>query len=230
MENINTGVTISENDKQIVKSIAPLVVVILLFVLVGKFGISQITNLREKIATAKKTESVLSQKYNVLKSVAVVSASGSNQTLAALPKSNPAILIQSQVKSLAAQNLVILDTLKSGGSSSGSDLPSVVTTMEVEGPKEGIIALIKAVDTIAPITTVEKVSFTEAAALTKAEIGLRTYYSPLPKTIPMVTQPVTDLTSAERTLLSQIATLSQPTFSDILVATQSALNPNPFGQ
>lgn len=230
MENISTNVNVSENDKQIIKSVAPLVIVILLFFVVGKFGIAQITGLRSKISAAKKTESVLSQKYNVLKSVAVVAASGSNQTLAALPKDNPAVMLQSQVKSIAASNLLVIDSLKSIGVSSTSDLSSVTTTIELNGPKEAIIAFIRAMDTIAPITTVDKVSFSETGASVKAEIGLRTYYAPLPKTIPTVTQPVVDLTASEKALLTQISSLTQPTFSDILVATQSALNPNPFGQ
>lgn len=230
MENISTNVNISENNKQIIKSVAPFVIVILLFFVVGKFGIAQITGLRDKISTAKKTESVLSQKYNVLKSVAVVAASGSNQTLAALPKDNPAVMLQSQVKSIAASNLLVIDSLKSVGVSSTSDLSSVTTTVELNGPKDAIIAFIRAMDTIAPITTVDKVSFSETGASVKAEIGLRTYYAPLPKTIPTVTQPVVDLTASEKALLTQISSLTQPTFSDILVATQSALNPDPFGQ
>ena len=230
MENITTGVKISENDKQIIKAVAPLVIVVLLFIVVGKFGVTQITDLRNKIATAKKTESVLSQKYDILRSVSVVAATGSNQTLAALPKDNPAVVLQSQVKSVATSNLLAINSIKSVGGISESDLSSIVTTVELSGTKDAIIAFIKAVDTIAPITTIDKVSFSGEGASVNAEIGLRTYYAPLPKTIPTVTQPIVDLTSSEKALLTQISSLTQPIFSDILVSTQSALNPNPFGQ
>lgn len=222
--------SMSENNKQIIKSVAPLVVVILLSFFVGKFGIAQITDLREKISTAKKTESILSQKLNILQSVAVVAAGGSSQVLAALPKSNPTIMQQSQIKSIAASNLLVINSLKSVGASSNPDLPSVATVVELEGPKDGIIAFIRAMDTIAPITTVDKVSFSDTGNSVNAEVGLRTYYAPLPKTIPTVTQPVVDLTSSEKALITELASLTQPSFSDITVATQSAINPNPFGQ
>lgn len=222
---------ISENDKQILRSTAPLVVVITLFVIVGKFAVTQVTNLRNQISEAKKTQSVLSNKLNVLRSISQVSVSGTNTALIALPRSNPSLQVMSQLKSLASSNLVVMEEIKVSMASDGSDSLSYITTsFSIIGPKDAIISFVKSVDTIAPITFVEKMELVEDSGLGAANITTKTYYATLPTTIPTVTQPITDLTSAEKDLLSQISGLSQSSIEIPTSASVSGINPNPFGQ
>ncbi len=222
---------ISENDKQILKSTAPLVIVIVLFVMVGKFAVGQVTNLRNQIGEAKKSQSVLSNKLNVLRSVSQLSASGTNAALIALPKSNPSLQVMSQLKSLASSNLVVMEEIKvSMASDSSGGLSYVTTSFNIIGPKNAIVAFVKSVDTIAPITFVEKMELVEDSGLGAANITTKTYYAPLPATIPTLTQSITDLTSAEKDLLSQIGGLSQSSIEIPASASVSGINPNPFGQ
>ncbi len=228
MENIN--IKISENDKQILKSVAPALIILVLFFVVGKFGIGQITNLRNQITEVKKIQSLLSSKYDILSRVSQLSETGSNAALIALPKSNPAIQVQSQIKSLVLTNMLVVDSIKSSLSVSDSGLSYVTSNVEISGPKEGVIAFVKSIDTIAPVTLVSKVDFDESGDIAKATIVTKTFFAPLPKTIPTVTQAVTDLTSDERSLLSEISNLSQPAFSEITPELSGGINPNPFGQ
>ncbi len=222
---------ISENDKQILKSVAPLVIVIILFVIVGKFAIAQVTNLRNQISEAKKTQSVLSNKLNILRSISQVSISGTNAALIALPKSNPSLQVMSQLKFLASSNLVVIEGIKVSMAGDSSDsLSHVTTSFNIIGPKDAIIAFVKSVDTIAPITFVEKMELVEDSGLSAANITTKTYYASLPTTIPTVTQTITDLTSSEKDLLSQIGGLSQSALEIPASASVSGINPNPFGQ
>lgn len=221
----------SENDKEILKSTAPLIIVIILFVIVGKFGISQVTDLRVKINDAKKTQSTLSEKLKILKSLSQTAVSSADSVTFALPKSNPSLQIMSQLKLLASNNLLVLSDIRASISSGdSSNLSSVTTSFNVTGPREQIISFIKSIDSIAPITLVDKMQLSEDKGVNIANISTRTYWAEFPSTIPTVTQSVTDLTVSEKDLLTQISNLTFPSFGETVTATDSAINPNPFGQ
>jgi len=223
--------SVPENQKQIIKSVAPLVIVLILFLIVGKFGFAQISKIRSQIKSAEKSESILTDKLSILRSVAQTSATGANSVLFALPKSNPALQTISQLKVLASQNLVVLSDVKStAGISSSSDLSSVNVSFVLTGTREQIISFIKGLDTIAPVTFVSKMDLSELAGVNVANVTTKTFYAPLPKTIPTVTQPITDLTPSEKDQLVKILGLTPPVFGEYTVTTISEVNPNPFGQ
>jgi len=231
MENLNGNMNVSENDKQILKSVAPLVVVIILFFVAGKFAISQVKSLRDQISEAKKTQSVLSNKNIVLRTISQVSEAGSSAALIALPKSNPSLQVVSQLKSLASANAVVMDTVKSSAPvDTSGDLVYVTTSFNLKGPRDSILSFVKSVENLAPITYIEKIGLSEDGGSIEAVISVKTYFAPLPKTIPTITQPITDLTSTEKSLLSEITGLTQPAFTEVTFATSGAINANPFGQ
>lgn len=230
MSKKNEGLTITENDKQVLKSTLPLFVVVLLFIFAGKFAVSEIQKINNQIKETKKTQSVLSQKLNTLRSVSQLSVSGTNAAITALPKSNPSLQVVSQMKSLASSNLLLIQDMRSSASDkSSSQVPYVTTSFNLVGSKDAISAFIKGVDTIAPISFVDKVSLTQDGGAFAANISVKTYYAPLPSTIPTITQTVTDLTASEKELLNQIGRLSQPALNLPVTATVSATNSNPFG-
>jgi hypothetical protein len=221
---------VPEGDKQILKSVAPLVIVLVLFIITGKFAITQITNVRNQISLAKKSQSVLSEKLKTLRSSAQISADGSGVALIALPKSNPSLQVISQLKMLASSNLALIEGLRSNVTESSTDeILHVTTSFSLVGPKDAIIAFVKGVDTIAPITFVEKMELVEDAGLSSATITTRTYFASLPKTIPTVTQPITDLTLSEKDLLTQLSKLSQSAIDTPAPSSGSGTNANPFG-
>jgi hypothetical protein len=229
MEDFLKGV--SESNKQIIKSFTPLVVVILLFLLVGKFSIGQVANLKSEINKVKKTESVLNKKLSTLLAVSQTTTLGANAALSALPKSIPSLQVVSQLKTLASVNQVVLNNIKASivGSTDPSDLSYLNTAFDLSGSEEQILQFIKSIDTIAPITLIDKMSLAENGGLYTANISARTYYAPLPTKIPTITQSVDDLTSTEKVLLTQISNLSQSEVVEPVYASGSAVNVNPFG-
>jgi len=221
---------VPESDKRVLKSIAPLFIIVILFIIAGKFAITQITNVRGQISVAKKNQSVLTDKLKTLRSVALVSESGSSIALTALPKSNPSLQVISQLKMLASTNLVIIEGLRSTVSDGSTDeISHVKTSFNLIGPRDAVTAFIKGVDTIAPITFVEKMDLVEDTGFGSASITTKTYFASLPKTIPTVTQPITDLTASEKDLLTQIGKLSQSVIDIPAASSTSGINANPFG-
>ncbi len=225
------GLTVTEKDKQILKSIVPLLIVVALFIFAGKFAIGQIKNVSTQIKEAKKTQSVLSEKLKTLRSVSLVSASGSTAAIIALPKSNPSLQIISQIRNLASMNLLLIEGIRASVSESDIGQMSYVTTsFNLVGPREAISAFVKGIEGIAPMSFVDKLSLVEdGSGGTAASVTVKTYFAPLPSTIPTVTQSVTDLTASEKELLKQISSLTQPVIDTGIVATVSGANPNPFG-
>ncbi len=228
MEKLSGGMT--EKDKQILKAVAPLFIVIILFFVVGKFGISQIKNTRQQINTIKKTESVLTGKLKILQSISEVSASGADISLVALPENNPALSVISQIKFLAFTNSIVIESIKSSTPGEVVDLSYVTTSFTAIGTKDSILSFIRAIDTIAPISVVEKMDISTNAGSSEASVSMRTYFASLPKTIPTITQAITDLNASEKELLSDISLLTAPVFGEPSFASASAINQNPFGQ
>jgi Tfp pilus assembly protein PilO len=221
----------SENAKQGLKSAVPLLVIAALFLVVGKFSLSQIANLRSEIGDAENKQSILSNKLHILDSISKDPTANADQVLFALPKSNPTLQVVSQLKLLAVQNSLVLDSIRSAEGSSGSNnISSVKITFNVMGAREQVALFIKAIETVAPITFVGRVDITENAGLEIAAVSVSSFYAPLPKTLPSVTEAVTDLNASEKSMLSQVNTLIRPSFSEITTATPSGLNANPFGQ
>lgn len=222
---------LTEQNKELLKSIWPLLVVIILFIVVGKIAVSQITAISTQVKDAKKSQTVLTTKLNTLKSTASITESGSEVALTALPKSNPAIMIMSQLKNISSQYPVVISNIRSTfADNNSSNLMFVSTAFDLSGKPEDIMSFIKAIDNIAPITVIQKISITSNVDFYTANIVAQTYYTPLPSTIPSITQPVNDLTAAEKDLLNKLSALSQPmVIPQANTSGDTSINPNPFG-
>lgn len=227
MDKISAGIT--QKDKQILKAAAPLLIVVLLFYIVSKFGFMKIKEIKQQINTNKKTISVLSGKLKILQSVSAAYSSGSDASLTALPDKNPTLSVISQLKLLASSSSVMISDVKSSLPGELADLSYVATSFIAAGTKDSIISFTRAINTIAPISIIEKIDMSTNAGYSEANISIKTYFAPLPKTIPTVTQAVTDLTASEKSLLSEISILTPPVFGEVVQTEGGSINQNPFG-
>lgn len=208
---------IPENVQTVMRVLIPLLVVIILFVLVGQFGFGKISDIRNQIANAKTDQEILMQKLDILRGIESNGQESSNLVVAALPDSNPSLLVVSQIKLLAGKEGLTVSRLKAGTPAVGtSGLSSVNISFNVVGSRSQVESFIKGINLIAPITIVDKVKITESSPGTSLGIvSLKSFWSPFPTKIPAVSQPLTDLTPAEKQTLQQLRTLSQPIFSQI---------------
>lgn len=220
-----------ESVRETIVAGTPLAVVIVLFVLVINFGVPKVTGIRSQISGAQTLNATLTQKLGILQSFAQNPAINNvNAAVTALPKTNPSAVVISQLKNAISCCGVILSNIKSGASSAGSSAFQVTNTnFQVVGPRDGVISYLKSIELIAPISVVSSVRINEVGGLTSANVSLLSYWAPYPTTIPPITQPITDLTSSEKLILSQISSLTQPTVIQGLPS-ESGVNPAPFGQ
>lgn len=225
------GKSVTESDKQVLKAVAPLGIILILFVFVGKFGFSQISGVRSRLKEIKKTHSTLTQKLNILSSISGVSSEWANTTAYALPETNPSLQVLSQIRILSSNNNLVLSDIKVSTSGSGSKgLFSVNSTFGVMGTKDSILEFARNLDNIAPITFISKMQISESDGVAQAEINTQTFYAPMPKNIPGVSQAVTDLSESEKEMITQISSLNSPVVGDSFLPIIEGVNPAPFGE
>lgn len=93
-----------------------------------------------------------------------------------------------------------------------SGLKRVDISFEVDGAKPDIIEFVNKIKTISPITIVDKIKISEVNGATRANVTVKSFWADLPKTIPNLTQQVTDLTDKEEQTLMEVSLLTTPSF------------------
>lgn len=219
---------IPQNIKVVISSVAPLVIVVILFFVVGNFGIAKITDIRAQVANAQRDQNILSQKATLLETVSQTLGNSPDLAATALPEDNASLLVISQLKNISFASGVILSNIKGGPQvPDPSGLSRADINFEVDGSRSQVISYLKALTKMAPITVIDKVKINEVGGGAKAAISIKAYWSPLPKTLPPVDQALSDLTPDERNVLAAVATLTQPVFSAVPAGT-AAGKTDPF--
>lgn len=206
-------------NKTILTSTLPLVVILVLFLVVGNFGIGRIKLLRSQITQVEKDKTTLTQKLGTLQEVNSTVSIGSTAATNALPGKNPALTEFFQLKNLAQQNGVALTALKSGSEvKDTSGISRVNISFDVIGARPGIMAFLSSIEKAAPITLVDKIVFSESASEIRAGVIVKTFWAAFPESIPSVTQKISDITADDRATLQKVSALIKPQFVELPAA------------
>ncbi len=227
---LEKNISVSETDKQLLKTLLPLLGVALLFVFAGKFAVSQLTNINKQVSDAKKTQSILKEKVELLSMISHTSANSASIALVAFPKSNPALQVVYQLKTMASMDQLMLTNIKTSISEDFSNMTSLNTTFDITGSKDQVFIFAQKISEIAPLTFIQKIDVSESMGVYIANFTTKTYFSALPTKVPAVTSAATDLTSTEKELLNQISTLTRPVVYESLSPSVGEINQNPFGE
>lgn len=221
---------IPENIKMVARSIVPFFVVLILFFLVGRFGIPKVIDLRNQIASATVSKNVLTQKVAVLQTLSGTIKDFSSAAATAIPDSNTSLAVISQLKNLATGNGTLISGIKSGVEvKDATGLSRVDINFKVAGNRQQIMTFLKGISGFAPITTTGRVKIEEAVGVVTADVAVSSYWASIPKTLPATDQAVSDFTADEKAVLTGISSLSQPIFS-VLPPTSGGGRTDPFSQ
>lgn len=215
--------------KNLLSSILPLVIAIVLFIVVGNFGIARILELQSQIRQANIDKNTLTQKLSTLQSLGSDLPTTSEVSLVALPDKSPALAVLSQIKNLAAQNVISISNIKTGSTiSQSSDISTTNLSFDVAGPVPAILSFLNGIHKISPLAVVNSVKISETALVATASVNVSSFWSPLPTKIPAVNEPINTLTADEQTILTSISALVPPQFSNL--SPSQAGRANPFAQ
>lgn len=211
-----------------VKAGIPLAVSVILFFVVGNFGISKISAIRSQIKTAQTENNTLTQKVSILETVSATSADTSGAAATALPDSNTSLAVVSQVKNLAVLNTVLLSNIKSSAETKdASGLSKVDVSFDLAGTRQQVETYLGAISGLAPVMVVNSIKMNEAGGGLLTNVVVSSFWSELPKTMPAMTEVVNDLTSDEKAVLSKVEALQPPSFSAV-PPSQTGGKANPF--
>jgi hypothetical protein len=218
-----------ENVMVVVRAIVPLIVIIGLFTILINLGMSKISEIRAQIDESKKEQAVLTEKLEMLRTIAVTGVEDSNVAINGLPDTSPSLLAMAQLKTLAAGSNVVLRSLKSVSSTETEDLNSIETGFGVIGGKMEIENFLKQVNTFAPISFLSSVKLAQSGDAYLGNVSVITYWAPLPTKLPATIGEFKDLTPEDRETLSDLSSLNQPTFLNLPPADLKGRD-DPFGQ
>jgi len=207
--------------------IALLVLLGVLSVLAIRIGFGRIGQQREEVEVAGRDESTLSQKESVLRAVQGTVPTYVTTVAASLPEKNPSLSMIAQLRTLASSNGLLMQNIKIGSAVPSGDLSMVDIAFGLEGAPVQVVSFLNSIKNLAPVSTIEKAKVNQSGLGTRADVTVRVYYSPFPKTLPSLTEPVRELTEEERSSLTRLSSLSLPAFTT-LQAQPAGVRENPF--
>lgn len=213
--------------KFLLKPILFLGIVILSIVLVIVFGLKQVKKLQNQTADATKNQSTLLKKVEVLSQVDELIPQGLDFVNLALPSQNAVIYALSQVKTVADRNALLVSNVRSGGNSETKGITKISLNFEVTGPQSAMYLFLEEISKSLPVMVIEKVKINTEGGTSKATVAINVYGADLPKKIPSLTTAVSGLSTEEVTLLNELSSYSQPSFSTLEVQ-EGSTREDPF--
>lgn len=204
-----------------------LLVLVILFVVAIRVGFSRISAQRQSLSESQRNENILSQKQSVLSELQPELETSADATTLSMPDKNPALLVFSQLKGVAASNGVALINLKISPEVKEKEISRIEILLDVDGDIFQIISFMEQLHDIAPLVQLERIKINQSGGLARANTTLRGYWADFPEKLPPLTEPVKELTSDEVDLLTRLSTLVPPLFSN-LSPTEPTVRGDPF--
>lgn len=192
-----------------------LIVLVFLFIVLARVAVVRISDQRARLGESRKTENVLESKLSTLNAVQGEAIDLANLTVAALPQDNPALSVVSQIKNLSASLGLTLRNLKVGGEMGEGSLFREEIVFDLAGPLSQIVEFLNTLKTLAPITTLQKIEFSQTQGISLATVTIRSYWAAFPTSLPEISDPTPSLTDEEREMISQLSSLGAPAFIEV---------------
>lgn len=207
---------ISPDLRAVATPLAILVGLTILSFISYRIAFSKISVQRAELAAAKESETILKDKKNVLTQVAGNIASYVNSVAVAVPPGNPIFMMISQLKSLAGTSGVTLNNVKTGSEvASQGSISAVNVNFEVGGSTLAVVDFLKALDSVAPVSILDRLKISQSLGSARADVFLKLYFSPFPENLPSFSEPIKDLTADEKDILSKLQGLTVPNFVNL---------------
>lgn len=216
------------NIKVLVGPAVLIVVLVVLFVYGAKAGYSQISLRLKELRGAQKEEVVLEQKLEILREIEKGILAQTDVSLIAMPDRNPALWMVAQLKDSAeASSLFLFDKTLRSESEDETGLVKMDFGTTAEGNFDSVMNFLKSINSLAPVSTIERVEVVQDEGITSAKIQLFVYWADLPTKIPPLTEPINRLTAQQEEVLTKISRLKRPIFT-VLKPIKPSAREDPF--
>jgi Tfp pilus assembly protein PilO len=199
------------------------------FVIAAQLIVSRISPLRDQITTSSEQETALRAKLATLSSIDSKILEQSDTAYVALPDQNPAAVVMSQVRKVAANNSLSITSVSASAINSTTDLSTAAVEIKARGEVANLFAFVAALKNLAPLINIDRtkiVVIPEGKA--ELQISVNTYWAAFPQKLPALSQPIEGLSEDEVNLLSKLIELQKPDFARLTPSAPSEPRQDPF--
>lgn len=215
--------------KTLLMPILGLAVLIACFAIVARLLLSRVSPLSQEINTSQAQQDILSQKLAALTQINPQDLSKSEAAYIALPAQNPSATVISQLKKLAIDRNIILDTITVSGSSNETEISNGTIEIKAQGENGAIFSYLRDLETLAPLINVERTKLSSVTGeSTQMQLSIRTYWSKFPEKLPAISESIAGLSDEEVNVLTKLASLTPPTFTQLSPTASDTGRQNPF--
>ena len=229
MFGISVGSRSSQNAKALILPLGIFIFIGIAIIGVGFYAYGQISEQYEILKDSQSEEESLRVKHNTLSEIETSNLDASNRSVIAMPEGNPGLFMLSQLKSLAQKHaLPVLDSSVQKEALFDGDLTrsKVVVTIKSDST-DPIIAYIKEIQELAPLSTLERVDISGDYLDYETVVEVYVYWAPFPTNLPAFGESITHLSSNDQEVLSKISSLTVPMFT-VLNPTDPSGRVDPF--
>lgn len=218
------------NVKILAYPVLTLSLLVILFSLFAKKGITLVNNKITEFNTVEKEERALEVKLSSLQNFPLETLSSVELISVALPSKNPAVWLTSQVKRTSRETEVAITKIEVTNLNASEDITGSDFSLEFEtSDYSSMLNFLKDIIVYLPISYVEEVKAERMGGrdFITTEVDFTFYWSDFPKTLPPLTEPLQELTGEDDALLSEISNFKMPVFIE-LDPDSPQDRPNPF--
>lgn len=192
-------------------------VLIILSFFTYRYVSGRIVQQRVNLSTARKNEEILTEKLRILSDLSVLSTDENITALnAALPNTNSALMMLSQIKNIVSTYGISLSSLNiSQPVEEKTGTSRIEMNFDIEGGQDQIFSFINSLYLASPVKKLRKFELISVGGVVRGEITMSVFYAPFPTKIPPVSEPVKDFTLAELETLTLVSSFSQPDFVEL---------------
>lgn len=204
----------NQNIKLIIVPMALLSILVVLFVVLVQNGYRRITSDLNDLENSRKTELLLEQKLESLRTIDPLILDKADVTLIALPERNPSSFFLTHVRRIGNEKEVSFTKIKTSSRQRvDDDVKKAEITLEFEASdNDVVIDFLKEIRRVLPIALINKVEIVGAIGVKNTSATISIFWSDLPTELPPITQPIKALKNEEQVLLSEITSYVNPEF------------------
>lgn len=215
--------------KPVVLPVVIIWILVLITLVFGKPILGRIGVLRAEIASAESEVEKLSDKLTTLQEISAIIIPYSERAVVALPHINSGYLVLAQIRSEAAELEVSLNNISLNSTDqSMEDLDEIDVSFEAAGNLESVSTFVENLSFLLPVMNFKSVEIEERQGYVEAGVSLVSYWSPFPKELPPVTEPVSSLSSQEIKILNNLSVYNEPELGQSLSPVGGYIREDPF--
>lgn len=215
-------------DKNLIFQVLYLVIIFILAFIVVKEGVTRVRKQAADLKEARKIESTLSEKLNILKDSEANIKDNIDYLTLALPEKNPILILTSQINILLGEKGLLKEKITVGGLTYvETGLAPVELTVELSGSYSQFLSFIDSLQGIAPVVNITASDFTGGKEAITAKITISSYSAFYPKELPKIDDPIARLTEDDLAIIENVKSL-RPLTMGSYSASPPSTRANPF--